>query len=309
MQEHIYYALQEVQKHCKEITTLTPSLYNDHRKREAPRSHTLMKKLGKTWNEILQDADLPPVSSRKTLAYLSNALHLLEKRIIDRLHLSWSEKNIPAPTKSRQKILRPDSLCMDSFYSANAPLLILDVKLSITSSPQAVYKYLSLFEEGIQDTTLAQQTTFFNEWDSRTVNVEAEQFIYQDGQMGLFYENNILFICYLIGWKKDTLLPGREVSLLRDTKSIKSKNKRKLPHNMEVRFVEFKNLPKLYTDIAGQEYTDELNEMVRPIMEISEIIKKAVLNSVDIEDGYAKGIYGIVRDYEVEDALGMLQSI
>ncbi len=301
----IHDALKEVHSHCKEITTLTPSLYNDHRKRGAPRSHTLMKKLGKSWNEILQDAELPPVSSRRTLAHLSNALHILEKRIIDRLHLSWSEKNIPAPTKSRQKILRPDSLCMDSLYSANAPLLILDVKLSITSSPQAVYKYLSLFEEGIQDTNLAQQTTFFSEWDDRTVNVETEQFVYQDGQMGLFYENNILFICYLIGWKKATLLPGRDVAQLTETKPRKAKNKRKLPWNMEVRFVEFKDLPKLYTHIAGQEYTDELREMVRPIIEISEIIKKAVLNSVDD----AQEIYTIVRDYEVEDALEMLWKI
>ena len=278
-----------------EIRTLTSTMYNFYKNANMPRADTLTKRADKSWAELMTHLNLPKPLSRNTLSRLSNALHLLEKRIVTELKLSWNEYNIPTTNGSKLKIVRPDALNMESVYLRNGRLLALDVKLSVASSMIMIYKYLSLFEKGLQP-SLAAQKTFFPEWLPKdAVKVNQFQHIYKDGQLGLFFDNNILFICYLIGTAQKNLQPGDEITRVYNNTRTKKCKKKRLPMDMEIRFVEFNKLPALYAEIAGIDYDKEKQQQIKPILQIAEIIKRIVLISPNDADKMGKEIYELVK--------------
>jgi hypothetical protein len=243
-----------------------------------------MKTLNKSWDEILRYLAMPTSLDRDTLSRLSCSLHLLQKKIVKILGLAgWQEKSFYL---GGNKKLRPDSFDVERAYIQNNKLYILETKLSVYSAPIAIYKYLPIFEH----LPVAHQMTFFSNWlpdDSLDDETDLEQS--HDGQLELFGEHNILYIAYLIGKPQKNLLPGSEISLGR----VAAQKKKKLPCNMEVRFIEFHKLPALYCQLGGIKYDEKL---VAPIMETAERIKEVVLTMpVDAGD-VSRGIYRNVKE-------------
>ncbi len=282
----------------QKITTLTPALYNHHRDGEMPSAEMIVKKSGLSWNQVLSLLSLSPALAKNTLARLSNTLQLLEKRILRKLRLGWDEKSVLVSKSSKK--MRPDSLCMEEIYLHNQRILALDVKLSLTSAPITIYKYLPIFEQGLREqTALTHQQTFFPEWlPKNAVNVELVQHVYDDGQLGLYFENNILYICYLIGWQTKNLMPGAEVLSLQNPEGSKKNGRKKLPSDMEVRFIPFAKLPKLYCEIAGITYTPEIQKEMQALLDIADVIKKIVLTTPPEAALLSEEIYNIVKNPE-----------
>jgi hypothetical protein len=119
--------------------------------------------------------------------------------------------------------------------------------------------------------------TFFPSWLPDTTDVEQQ--IYADGQMGLFWENNVLYICYLLGKPQKNLLPGSEICFRRPH----SDKKKKLPDNMEIRFIEFSKLPETYCHLAGIEYhPDTVEPMLHTAQKIKEVVLSLPTNAAEI---------------------------
>jgi hypothetical protein len=110
------------------LPTLSPANYNFYKGSTLPPAHGIMAKTGKPWSEILKLLGLPEPLDRDTLSRLSNALHLLEKRIVETLGLGWDETTF---TIKDHRKMRPDSFCLERAYLQNHQMLILDVKLSV----------------------------------------------------------------------------------------------------------------------------------------------------------------------------------
>jgi hypothetical protein len=260
--------IEPVVRTCHEVRayfpTLSPSQYNYNKMAHLPSAQTIMAQTELSWDEILRLLGLPRPLDRDTLSRLSQSLHLLEKQIVHALGLSaiWYEHSFAI--SSHQK-LRPDSFYVERAYVHNNQMVLLDVKLSICSSSIAIYHYLPIFEMP----PMPCQLTFFPSWLQDTGT--EEQQVYADGQMGLFWENNVLYICYLLGKPQKDLLPGSEICFRRE----RSDKKKKLPDNMEIRFIEFSKLPELYCHFAGIEYQPET---VAPMLHMAEKIKEVVLS-------------------------------
>jgi len=67
------------------------------------------------------------------------------------------------------------------------------------------------------------------------------------------------------------MLPGSEIAFGR----VSALKKKRLPLNMEVKYLPFPNLPELYSRIAGISYNEE---DIKPILETAEEIKQVVLS-------------------------------
>ena len=243
------------------LPTLSPAQYNWYKSPAMPPAQTIMAKTGKPWCKILKTIGLPEPLDRDTLSRLSQSLHLLEKRIVATLGLGWDETTF---TIKDHKQMRPDSFCLDRAYLQDHQMLILDVKLSVCSSLITIYKYLPIFEHP----PCPNQMTFFPTWLTDTN--AADRPPATPGQLEFFWENNVLYICYLVGKPQKDLPPGSEISLGR----VAVEKKKKLPKDMEVKFIEFKHLPQLYSHLAGIECDEE---KVAPILKTAEQIKEIVL--------------------------------
>lgn len=267
------------------LPTISPSQYNFYKDTAMPPAKAIMEKTGKTWPEILKMLGLPEPFDRDTLSRLSNSLHLLEKRIVGRLGLGWDEKTF---TIRNHKKMRPDSFCLERAYLQNHQMLLLDVKLSVCSSIITIYKYLPIFETP----PVPNQMTFFSAWlPDAAISEEPGVSVDKDGQMVLFGENNILYICYLVGKPQPNLLPGSEISVGR----VSAEKKKKLPKNMEVKFLEFRDLPRLYSQLAGIEYDEE---KVAPILKTAEKIKEIVLALPKDAGKISKELYQNLKNIE-----------
>jgi hypothetical protein len=243
------------------LPTLSPAQYNLLKLPTMPPAQAIMAKTGQPWSEILKTIGLPEPLDRDTLSRLSCSLHLLEKRIVESLGLGWDEKTF---TVRNHKKMRPDSFCLERAYLQNHQILVLDVKLSISSSNITVYKYLPIFEHP----PYPNQMTFFPTWIADTQAIDRPASVV--GQQEFFWENNVLYICYLVGKPQQDLSPGSEISLGR----VAVEKKKKLPQDMEVKFIEFKQLPQLYSHLAGTECDEG---KIAPILKIAERIKEIVL--------------------------------
>lgn len=265
------------------LPTLSPFQYNYYKAMYLPTAQTVMQKLRKSWNEILRDIGLSSPLDRDTLSTLSRSLHLLEKKLVRTLGLGWNETTF---TIKKHK-LKPDSFYLERAYLQNRQILLLDVKLSLCSSIITIYKYLPIFENPPVPT----QMTFFSDWVPEDIGkTELGISKEQDGQLGLFCENNFLYISYLVGVPQKNLLPGSEISFGR----VSILKKKKIPPNMEVKFLEFKDLPELYSKIAGISYKEE---DIQPILEIAEEIKKIVLTLPPNAQEISRKIYKKVKLY------------
>jgi hypothetical protein len=143
---------------------------------------------------------------------------------------------------------------------------------------------------------LIAQKTFFPSWlPEEALNLEPTQQAFISGQTDLFLQNDILYIAYLIGERKADLLPGTEIRCWDRRKHKKSKKSFiSLPTNLEVRFIPFCELPKLYCLIGGIDLAS-VSKKVQPILEAAEIIKKLVLTRTPNIDKLAKDIYSFVK--------------
>lgn len=253
-----------------EYHSLSPAQYDSHRLLGMPHSRTLKRRTGLSWEEILRALKLPLPLGRDTLARLSRSLHLLEKRIVSDLGVGWEERSFRLPCsgespKKPYRRIRPDSCCMDRLYLNNKRLILLDVKLSLSSAAVAIYKYLPVFKKPREYLPVARQLTFFPEWTSEKVKqVEPSSRAGPDGQIYLFGENHLLYICYLLGTEATDLCPGDQIASWHHRPPSKegpqpaeNSEWKTLPGNMEVRFIPFEKLPNTYCYIAGIEYTGE----------------------------------------------------
>lgn len=133
------------------------------------------------------------------------------------------------------------------------------------------------------------QKTFFSDWlPKEAAMTEPGYQIQPNGQIELSWENNLLYICYLIGGPQKDLLPCSEISFGR----VDRKKKKKLPSNMEIRFVPFIRLPELYCQIAGIPYN---HEIVEPILQMAEEIKQLVLHPPNNISQISKEIYRKIK--------------
>jgi hypothetical protein len=217
------------------LNTLTAQQYDFYKSAEAPSSRTLENRSGKSWNQILYEIGLPIPPDRQALARASNKLHLIEKEIINRLGVGWNESTFYV----KKKVFKPDSSYIDKVYHGDKQLLILDVKLCICSSYITIYKYLPIFQEH----TRQKQLTFFTDWigdipDVETITTDNE------GQQSFFGNNNILYIAYLTGKPIKNIAAGGHIIINSDRK------RKRLPGDMEVRFINFMDIAKLYCQIS-----------------------------------------------------------
>lgn len=273
--------------------TLTPSEFDHYRLENSPTAQTIMKKLRTSWKEILELCQVPVPLDRKTRANLSRSLHLLEKRVINSLNLGWEEKALPIKIKSKNRKMRPDSTCTEILYFEENLLLVLDVKLSSLSAIKTVYKYLPIFEQNIEDlTALSSQITFFPEWIDSPPSIKQ---VDRNGQLNLFQNNNVLYICHLDGPRYSNLFPGDEISTIGAKNQYKRKKKKKLPSNMEVRFLPFEELPSLYCKIAGYDFDSNLQRKIYPLLEIAGFLKKILITNPDQAEKISKEIYKYVK--------------
>ena len=256
------------------LPTLSPSQYNFYKAMHLPTAQTIMQKMSKPWNKILQDIGLPCPLDRDTLSRLSNSLHLLEKKLVKTLGLGWDETTFSI---KNHKKLRPDSFYLERAYLQNRQILVLDVKLSLCSSIITIYKYLPIFE----NPPIPTQMTFFSDWVQEDADKTEGIHIEKDG--GGFCVNNFLYICYLVGVPQKDLAPGSEISFGR----VSILKKKKLPPNMQVNFLPFQNLPELYSQIAGNS-------------EIAEEIKHVVLTLPKNATERSREIYGKVKNSNVK---------
>jgi hypothetical protein len=74
--------------------------------------------------------------------------------------------------------------------------------------------------------------------------------------------------------------------------SVDITKKKKLPHNMEVRFIEFQKLPKLYCRLGGVKYEEQ---SIEPIMAMAEKIKEVVMTMPKDAEEMSRGIYREVK--------------
>jgi hypothetical protein len=296
------------------LQTITPSIYNRYKSPDMPHSSTIIRKTGKSWNQILQELGIMLVPSRNQLAKISASLHLLEKKIIQILKIGWQEIpfSVFAPNKKR-RTMRPDSCCTERLYLQNNRLLLVDVKLSVLSGIITIYKYLPLFLSPPQKLSLTTQLTFFPTWlPEEALNLEPYGKSPQDGQEEMFRENNILYICYLVGEKINDILPGSCITDAIKGKSRKWKmNKvtKKLPENMEVRFVPFSSLPEIYARIAGQEYTEELKKSVIYVLKISDLLLELTQKVSPDTDFVAEYIYNSIKNFSNVSAQKLYEQI
>lgn len=246
------------------LPTLTATQYDYYKDINMPVARTIMNRTGKTWNEILQDIQLPKPLSRNTLARLSDSLHFLEKMMKEQLAIGWQEKSF----EIKGKRFRPDSSFMERMLVNDGRLFILDVKLCVSSSTFVIYKYLPLFQDENFIIAEQEQITFFSDW----LMPEAieKPFVHYDneGQTSMALKNNILYISYLVGKPKPDVFPSSTIS------GKYSEKKRKIPDNMEIRYVDFFDLPFLYADLANIDY--DLKKM-KSILKIASDIKEIVL--------------------------------
>lgn len=260
------------------LPTLSPSQYNYYKAMHLPTAQTIMKKLGKSWDAILQDISLPSPLDRDTLSTLSRSLHLLEKNLVRTLGLGWNETTF---TIKNHK-LKPDSFYLERAYLQNTQLLVLDVKLSLCSSLITIYHYLPIFE----NPPVPKQMTFFSDWVPEDAT---ESGIRTEKDSGSFCVNNFLYICYLVGVPQKDLIPGSEISFGR----VSILKKKKLPANMEVKFLPFKELPKLYSKISGSSYKEA---DIQLILETAEEIKQVVLTLPPNASEIGREIYRKVKN-------------
>lgn len=275
--------LRTFQKVRPYLATLSPATYNYYKAATMPPAQTIMKVVAQSWLDILAYLEMPAPLDRDTLSRLSCSLHLLEKQIVKTFGLAWQEKSFAMTGKKK---LRPDAFDVERSYIQHNRLFILDVKLSLCSAPIVIYKYLPIFEKS----AIANQMTFFPNWLSEAaLNDELGLEYEKDGQLELFSEHNILYIAYLIGKPQKNLLPGSEISLGR----VAVEKKKKLPSNMEVRFIEFRELPALYCLLGGVNYDEP---MVAPIMALAERIKDVVLTMPEDAAEVSREIYREVKE-------------
>jgi hypothetical protein len=264
-------------------STITRTEYDSNRDKGMSSSATLVKQM--SWESILAHLELAPNLSRNTRATLSNSLHLLQKRIVNELSLGWEEFSLIAPNSSQCRNFRPDSLCMDSLYLPGDRMVVLDVKLSAESGIKTIYRYLPMFEEGLQ-TPLTEQATFFPQWlPNNAVNIEQQVLV--DGQMSMFWENHVLYICYLLGDNVRDLAPGSIIG--------KKYGEKRLLDNLEVRFIHFSNLPKLYCDIAGIDYTSEMAAKMQPVLDLANYIGTVTQAAKSNTSEVAEKLYQLVK--------------
>ena len=184
----------------------SPSQYNHYKSPNQPTAGAIVRKTGKSWSQILESIGLPLPLDRDTLSRLSQSLHLLEKKLVRALGIGWQETAFLVAGHHK---LRPDSFYLERAYLQSRQLLILDVKLSACSAPLTIYKYLPIFE----DPPIPSQATFFPTWiPEEKEKAEPGIRIDERGQIGLFAENNVLYICYLMGVPPKDLLPGSKIS-------------------------------------------------------------------------------------------------
>ena len=277
--EPILRTFQKVQPY---LATLSPATYNYYKAANLPPAQAIMAAVAKSWPDILAYLGLPAPLDRDTLSRLSCALHLLEKQIVTTFGLAWQEKSFAMTGK---KQLRPDAFDVERAYIQDNRIFILDVKLSLCSAPLVIYKYLPIFEQSPS----ANQMTFFSDWLSEAaLNDEIGLEYHADGQLELFGEHNILYIAYLIGKPQKHILPGTKISLGR----VAAAKKKKLPRNMEVRFIEFQKLPALYCQLGGVDYVAAL---VAPILALAERIKDVVLTMPKDAAAVSRAIYREVK--------------
>ena len=278
--EPILRTFQKVQPY---LTTLSPATYNYYKDANMPPAQAIMKAVAKSWHDILGYLGMSTPLDRDTLSRLSCSLHLLEKRIVETFGLAWQERSFAMTGKKK---LRPDAFDVERSYIQNNRLFILDVKLSLCSAPIAIYKYLPIFEKS----PIANQMSFFADWLSEAaLNDELGLESHADGQLELFGKHNILYIAYLIGKPQKPIQPGTEISLGR----VAVEKKKKLPHNMEVRFIEFRELPALYCQLGGVSYDEPL---VAPIVALAERIKDVVVTMPKDAGEVSRAIYQEVKE-------------
>lgn len=278
------------------IKTFSPSFYDYYRSQDMPLARTLVKKADIPWREILVKMGKRPNLDRITLSLISNILHLLAKKILLELKLGWDEVNVVAPDRTKSKILRPDAICLEGLYLHKDTIAILDVKLSIMSGLNAIYKYVPLFEQGIKDESYTTQQNFFEKWlPEDAVNVALMQHEFDDGQLGLYFENHILYISYLIGTPIKNLFPNNKISETFSKNNYRMKNKKKLPKNMEVRFISFFELPKLYCEIGGLNYL-EYEANIKSSLTIAQFLKDLVLEAPDHTEEVSKKISRMIKE-------------
>lgn len=276
--EPIIKIMQKVQPY---FPTISPSQYNYYKEPSMSPAKTIMQKLGKSWNDILSSCGLPAPLDRDTLSRLSNALHLLEKQIIRTLKLGWAEKSYIISKKK----MRPDSSNVERMYLREHQLLVLDVKLCVCSSPITIYKYLPIFEHP----PVPNQITFFPVWMAEDIlGDEPGSPVDNEGQLKFFGVNNILYICYLIGKPQKNFLPGSEIACGRAS----FLKKKRIPLNMEIRFLEFRDLPALYSRIAGIENN---GRDIAPIMGMAERIREVILGLSENAGETSREIYQAVK--------------
>lgn len=268
MENQYGYVLKTQKTVADVLPTLTANQYDYYKTDDMPVSKTIINRTGCTWNEVLNQVGLPCPLDRQTLAKLSNFLHRIEKNLKEVMGIGWVEKTF----RLEGKILRPDSYFVERELVDDERFFILDVKLCISAAPITIYKYLPLFENR-QKSKSMRQTTFFEEWLPQRCTEKPLVHYDKDGQSDLAIINNVLYISYLIGKPRSDILPSS---------TIRGKNtstKKKLPHNMEVRYIDFTKLPSLYCDLAGIKFeSNKVDHLMRCAKEIKDIITSLPTN-------------------------------
>ena len=271
-----------VYRPLRQVTgTITANQYDYYRTLEMPVSQTLIKRSGKKWNEILDEINLPHPLDRYTLAMFSRSLHLLEKKIKNIFMIGWQEKSF----KVAGKTLRPDSFYVERSLIQNGRFFLLDIKLCVSAAPIAIYKYLPLFESDFFSKEQS-QITFFDTWLPEEAVEKPFLHYDEDGQANMALKNNVLYICYLLGKPKNDIVP---LSIIASRKSSK-----KIPRNMEVRYVNFLELPRFYCDLANIDYDED---KVKVINDWARTIKGYILNPPTNVHSVVKEIYGDIKNY------------
>ena len=282
--------IKETHQKIKDILpTLTANQYDYYKKDKMPVSKTIMVQTNKSWNEVLDTLGLPHPLDRGTLARLSHSLHLLEKKIKDTFDIGWNEKSFQLAGRG----FRPDSYYSERTLANDGRFFVLDVKLCISAAPITIYKYLPLFKD---DSFIANkgQSTFFENW--LPAEATEKPFIHYDeeGQTSMVLQNNILYIAYLIGKPRSDVIP---CSTIRGKRSAK---KKKLPENMEVRYIDFFELPQLYCELAGLSCDAQ---QVAWILEWAQFIKDTVVGLKEDASSISGAMKEVIKQgYALSDA-------
>ncbi|WP_372371422.1 hypothetical protein [Candidatus Uabimicrobium sp. HlEnr_7] len=271
----------DVYRSMRVAGTITANQYDYYRDVDMPVSQTLIRRSGKKWSEILSEVNLPQPLDRYTLAMFSRSLHLLEKKIKDIFAVGWQEKSF----KVSGKTLRPDSFYLERSLIENGRFFLLDIKLCVSAAPITIYKYLPLFSENLSADS-DHQVTFFDDWLPEAATQKPFLHYDEDGQANMALKNNVLYICYLLGKPKKDIIP---LSVIASRKSSK-----KIPRNMEVRYIDFLELSKFYCDLANIKYEAE---KVKAINKWAKEIKNLIMKPPHNVRSLVKEMYQEIKSY------------